>query len=350
MPTFVCPDCSHPNFAPRANYCPYCGQSLVTESTLDTTETAEDSPLDPDQFVEEEFKAKALDEMDIGLTITDTYRQGEPIIYVNQAFLDMTGYSREEIVGSNTRRLRGPDTDPDAAQEIEEAIERGENTTTRILNYKKNGTPFWNLVRIRPLDPDLDDPRYFLDVQQDITEMERMNQKLEEMSRTDSLTGLDNKREFTRYLKEEWNRARRQDEPLGLVMFDLDRFKDYNDHYGHVAGDDVLEAVGETINESLKRPADRGARFGGEEFAVILPKTDEQGAYQLAEEIRERFQARKIEHEVSDVESVMTLSGGVASMVPDEKDQEERLIERADETLYSAKESGRNQVKCHSSL
>ena len=350
MPLQMCPDCDHRTVSTKAQYCSQCGQPLQRDrSRQNKTRTNALSHV-PDSLVEEEFKALALDEVDIGLTIIDTFQPDEPIIYANQAYLSMTGYSRDEILGKNARILRGPKTDSEKAREIEEAIEQGQSTSVKILNYTKVGEPFWNFVRVRPLNPDLEQPRYFLGVEEDITEMKQLNQKLEKLSRTDSLTGLDNKREFTRTLTVEWNRAHREKEALSLCMLDLDRFKNYNDHYGHVAGDDVLEAVGETINQTLKRPADRGARFGGEEFAIILPKTGEEGAFDLAEQIRENFQGREIEHTASDVEGVITLSGGVASMIPGEKNQEETLIERADQALYCAKTAGRNLVKRYSSV
>lgn len=183
MPTNRCPECGHDPIPPAANYCPNCGQLLDTTSSSATGTTSAEMILDQTGLAEEEFKALALDEADVGLTLFDRKSPGEPIIYINNVILEMTGYSREEILGNNGRMLRGPDTDPEAARQIDQAVEQGHSTEVEILNYRKDGTPFWNLVRIRPLDQTAEDPRYYLDIQLDITERKEATEEFRRLQK-----------------------------------------------------------------------------------------------------------------------------------------------------------------------
>jgi PAS domain S-box-containing protein len=129
-----------------------------------------------------EMKSRALDQADIALTITDATESGKPLIYVNDAFLRMTGYTRDEVIGSNARFLRGPDTDPERAAAIEQAVENGEQATVDIRNYRNDGSMFWNRVRIRPFRQRGDEVTHFLDIQQDITERKRHKRQLEDQN------------------------------------------------------------------------------------------------------------------------------------------------------------------------
>lgn len=173
----------------------------------------------------------------------------------------------------------------------------------------------------------------------------KLYRKLQEQSLMDGLTGLANRRRFDEYLGVEWGRARRLKKTLSLIMIDLDAFKAFNDNYGHLAGDDCLRKVAMALKEGLKRPADLAARYGGEEFAVILPDTGKQGALALAEELRDRVEALKIPHAYSPVAQNVTVSLGVATLVPAKEESPDPLIEHADQALYQAKEKGRNRVE-----
>ena len=172
----------------------------------------------------------------------------------------------------------------------------------------------------------------------------RTNRELERLSTLDTLTGLANRRRFDVSLRSEWRRAARDNHPLSLILCDIDCFKGYNDTYGHPAGDEVLVRVADAIRDSLRRPADLAARYGGEEFIVILANTDSAGAVALAEKIREGVEAMRIRHEASTVSEWVTVSFGVATIVPDPDREPQELIDRADRALYTAKESGRNRV------
>ncbi|WP_366555063.1 diguanylate cyclase [Aquibaculum sediminis] len=180
----------------------------------------------------------------------------------------------------------------------------------------------------------------------DLNESLRLaNQELADLASTDGLTGLANRRIFQERLRSEWARALREEAPLSLVMLDIDYFKRYNDHYGHPAGDQCLATVAQAIDGIAKRPADLAARTGGEEFAVILPATDLQGAEAIAEQLRQRITGLQLPHSLNP-EGVVTVSLGVATTRPHSSDAEtrHRLVLAADVALYDAKNSGRNRV------
>lgn len=163
------------------------------------------------------------------------------------------------------------------------------------------------------------------------------------LARTDSLTGLSNRRSFAEVLDEEWRRARRARSVFSLLFVDVDRFKSYNDTYGHQAGDDALAAVARCIGDNIRRPGDIAARYGGEEFVVLLPDTPPEGAAQIAEQIRSAIDKLGLEHATSEYGHV-TASIGLASWTPDQDDEPTAVIKAADEALYYAKATGRNKV------
>ena len=169
------------------------------------------------------------------------------------------------------------------------------------------------------------------------------NRVLASQVNVDGLTGLANRRAFDATLKREWVRAARGRYPLSLVMIDVDRFKRFNDVYGHMGGDDCLRALARTIIVTMKRPSDTAARYGGEEFALILPMTDLAGAAVVAEQLRSAVQDLRIPH-VGSEHSVVTLSMGIALWRPGTADLSEQLLEAADQQLYRAKGSGRNRI------
>jgi diguanylate cyclase (GGDEF)-like protein len=161
----------------------------------------------------------------------------------------------------------------------------------------------------------------------------------------DGLTGLANRRRLDEYLEREWNRGLRLSNSLmSIIMLDVDFFKNYNDRYGHQAGDECLKKIARVIREALKRPTDLSARYGGEEFTCILPDTSLEGANHLAQKIIERIWELNIHHEGSDVSDRVTISIGVASDTIEIQNSPANLLSKADKALYAAKRSGRNRV------
>lgn len=177
-------------------------------------------------------------------------------------------------------------------------------------------------------------------------EMKRQRDMLAELANMDGLTGIKNRRAFDDYCEREWLRAIRDRHPVSLLMIDIDHFKDFNDHYGHVAGDDCLKAVAKTLAQSVERPADLLARYGGEEFVCLLPETDSGGAMNVAEKMRDNVSALGIPHAFSGVSHVVTVSIGVATAFPGRDLPSELLLKTADDKLYEAKKEGRNRIIC----
>lgn len=178
-------------------------------------------------------------------------------------------------------------------------------------------------------------------------EMKRTRDLLENIGLLDGLTGISNRRRYDRYLDEEWRRAFRSGTMLSLLMIDIDYFKQFNDTYGHIAGDECLKKVARALSSVLKRPSDLAARYGGEEFVCILPETDIAGALSVAEELRNNVEALKIPHEHSKVAPFTTVSIGVASMTPSSGVSPIALAEEADAALFAAKAGGRNRVRSY---
>lgn len=171
----------------------------------------------------------------------------------------------------------------------------------------------------------------------------RAESELVMLARTDGLTGLNNRRTFGEILDKEWRRARRAHSVFSLLFVDVDRFKAYNDTYGHQAGDDALAAVARCIGENIRRHGDCAARYGGEEFVVLLPDTSMQGAETIVEKIRTAINELEIEHASSEFGHV-TASIGLASWTPEQDGEAGAIIKAADEALYNAKATGRNKV------
>lgn len=173
------------------------------------------------------------------------------------------------------------------------------------------------------------------------------NRELSRLSSVDGLTGIPNRRVFDDTLVREWRRAERRNAPLSLLLLDIDHFKEYNDCYGHQAGDDCLRAVAGSLDRALRRSSDLAARYGGEEFVIVLPETDAEGARNVAENVLEIVRGLGIEHARSPTASRVTISIGVAMAIPARDDDSgwKKLLGSADAALYQAKDNGRNRIE-----
>lgn len=176
--------------------------------------------------------------------------------------------------------------------------------------------------------------------------LKRKTDMLERLALLDGLTGIRNRRYFDEQLAKEIARSQREHYPLSVVMMDIDHFKEYNDNYGHGAGDKCLQKVARALTETLLRPGDTLCRYGGEEFVALLPHCDADGARVLANRLRQAVEALSITHEYSSASPVVTMSLGTASAGPEgeQKAEADSLLKHADEALYAAKQAGRNRV------
>ncbi|MEH2074305.1 MAG: diguanylate cyclase [Nostoc sp.] len=173
--------------------------------------------------------------------------------------------------------------------------------------------------------------------------VEDANQKLEQLVNLDGLTQVANRRCFDVRLQAEWKRLAREQQPLSLILCDVDKFKLYNDYYGHLGGDDCLITIAQTMQQIVHRPADLVARYGGEEFSVLLPNTDLVGAIKVAESIQQGIHNKAIPHAQSDIKDIVTLSLGISSVIPTCDIKPHTLILSADQALYNAKHKGRDR-------
>ncbi len=176
-------------------------------------------------------------------------------------------------------------------------------------------------------------------------ELKRQRDHLQRLSAVDGLTGISNRRAFADYLDKEWRGAIRQHAPISLLMADIDDFKQFNDAYGHMAGDECLRKVATALAEAVMRPADMVARFGGEEFAVILPDTGANEATLVAERLLTSIRRLGLPHQHSRAGTYVTLSFGLVAARPERGMESAELIEMADRMLYQAKAEGRNRIK-----
>lgn len=174
-------------------------------------------------------------------------------------------------------------------------------------------------------------------------QLQSANQELRRLATTDGLTQIANRLRFDAYLSREWYRLRREQQFLSLILFDVDCFKDYNDAYGHPQGDYCLKQIAQAVQSRLGRPADFVARYGGEEFAIVLPNTDMAGATAIADTILQTIRGLAIPHPNSKVSSIVTISLGIATIIPPLRGSPQDLIQTADKALYQAKKQGRDR-------
>ncbi|KUO77352.1 MAG: hypothetical protein APF81_18855 [Desulfosporosinus sp. BRH_c37] len=178
----------------------------------------------------------------------------------------------------------------------------------------------------------------------ELLELKEVNCHLESISSLDGLTGIPNRRTFDQFIETNWKNAIREQQPLSVIMADIDNFKLYNDNYGHLQGDDCLIHVAKSLVSCIKRPNDLVARYGGEEFIALLPNTDKEGASLVAETMRKCIEKLAMKHKQSKVAHCVTISLGVAVSIPQLFDSIEDFIKIADNALYVAKHQGRNKV------
>jgi diguanylate cyclase (GGDEF)-like protein len=174
-------------------------------------------------------------------------------------------------------------------------------------------------------------------------DLELANEELERLATLDGLTGIANRRHLDAMFSKELSRAKRHAQPLTFILADIDFFKIYNDHYGHVQGDECLKSVASTLSKSLRRPSELVARYGGEEFCMLLPNTDTKGAKLVAEKLVNIVRSLEIRHAGINEHAIITMSFGVVSVIPDRTLTVKHLIQQADRKLYQAKKSGRDR-------
>lgn len=278
--------------------------------------------------------------------------------YVSNASYAIGGWTPEQLRRQDSLELIHPDDLPRVV-EILHQMRAGMNDALIELRIRKtDGNYLWVESSLRLVrDPETHQPTGLLNMVRDISGRKQAEQQLQDAYRAveamavlDALTGVANRRRFDQVLSAEWRRALRDHLPLSLLLIDVDHFKAYNDHYGHVRGDSCLKQIAESALDVVTRASDLVARFGGEEFAIILPNTDNEGALRVADDICQNLLARRLPHPENEALPFVSISVGCATLIPAFGTHSVQLIEQADAALYLAKRSGRNQVANANSL
>jgi diguanylate cyclase (GGDEF)-like protein/PAS domain S-box-containing protein len=279
----------------------------------------------------------AIDSSDQAVVITNARLE---IVYVNPAFTRLTGYSREEAMGRNPRFLQGAETSQATRVALREAVASGRQASAEILNYTRAGHGYWVELSIVPVFDERRQVTHWISIERDISDRKAQEREITRMAMEDHLTGLLNRRAAESRLEMEWNRARRDGIAFAAAIADIDRFKLVNDQYGHHVGDDVLVHVSRTLASNL-RGGDWIARWGGEEFIIVMHGLDRAGALRAGERTRKLVRSKPVK--VAGGELPVTVSIGIALYGPASSGID-ALLAQADALLYEAKQTGRDKV------
>lgn len=263
------------------------------------------------------------------------------ITYVSEAFCEISGYTKEELIGKKHNIVKHPDTSNELYKEIWETIKNNETWEGEIKNKTKNGEHYWVKASISPIFNEDGTKIGYTAIRQDITD----KKIIEEISITDGLTNIYNRRHFNELLPKIINSAKRENHLVSFVIMDIDHFKQYNDTYGHQMGDEVLIQVAASLKNSLHRADDYCFRLGGEEFGVLFKTDSKEQALQFAQKLRQNIEELHIEHKHNSASPYVTASMGLICKNAQEIQNEEELYKQGDDLLYKAKENGRNQVQ-----
>lgn len=288
-----------------------------------------------------------------GVIITDALRADRPIVYVNPAFERLTGYRAAEVLGKNCRILQGDDREQPERARLRRAVADELPCTVVLRNYRKDGSLFWNELSIAPFRDETGAVTHYIGVQRDVTarvrleralqehqdSLEQANETVSRYATHDSVAKVANRRFFLEVLGREWKRAARESTSTAVLLIDVDGYKSFNDRYGYESGDETLARIAAALEGVLKRPADLLARYGGDEFAALLPSTDAAGATQVAEAMREAIRKLAIAHDRAR-HGCLTVSVGVATCVPGQFPSPAQFLSRADQERLRALEAG----------
>ncbi|MCO6058016.1 EAL domain-containing protein [Pseudomonas sp. MOB-449] len=285
-------------------------------------------------------RTRAVEASVNAIVITDNEQPDQPIVYVNPAFERITGYSAEEVLGRNCRFLQGEDRGQPNLDNIRRLLSAQEEGGALLRNFRKDGSEFWNDLKVSPVVNDRGKVSHFVGILHDVTEGKRYQEELEHQANHDSLTGLPNRNLLNDRINQAIALAARNHSSFTLAFMDIDRFKVVNDSLGHNAGDQLLIQVANRLQERV-REIDTVARLGGDEFIVLLMETDQLGE-QLAwlERLKRSIAAPLM---LDEQEVVVSLSIGFCCYPSDGRDAV-TLLRNADTAMYQAKHQGRNRI------
>jgi diguanylate cyclase (GGDEF)-like protein/PAS domain S-box-containing protein len=291
------------------------------------------------------FVRRVLDSAPEGIVICDAQAADFPVLYVNAAFEQLTGYAAAELMGGNLRILQGGDREQDGRRRVREALSRGEECRVLLRNYRKSGELLWNEMYLQPMrGPEGTVTHYvgfFRDASNRLRSVDKGAEGLPAWLREDRVTGLSSRAWFEELLEREWRIARREERPLTLVLFDVDAMALYNETYGKAAGDACLKRIARTIAGAFRRGSDVVARWDGGSIAVLAPHRDGvsvAGVVEHAQATVRKVAEMRVHHPRSTLQKFITVTAGLATVMPHrEEESSVRLVERAGNALREAK-------------
>ena len=287
------------------------------------------------------LRQHAVDATLDGIVMVDATHPNLPILYTNPGFESMTGYTAAEVLGRNCQFLQGPDTDQLALEEIRAALREQRPGQTILKNYRKDGSAFWNSLRIAPVRDENGVLTHYVGIQTDVSERMRYEEELARRANYDALTGLPNRALFFDRVQQVMLAASSTKAPMAVAFVDLDHFKVFNDSIGHDAGDQVLKTVAQRLREHLEE-GETLARFGGDEFVILFPRVAH--ASSIESRLKAAMQNLKRPAMIAGQEVSIGASIGLA-IYPDDADSAEKLVSHADFAMYRAKAEGRAELR-----
>jgi diguanylate cyclase (GGDEF)-like protein/PAS domain S-box-containing protein len=296
-----------------------------------------------------EFLRGVLDAAPEGIVVCEAGAADQPVSYANAAFERLTGYSQQELLGQDLRRLQGSDREQEGRTRLREAITGGQSCRALLRNYRKDGSQFWNEVVIQPLRGADGAITHIVGFHRDVGERAartdaRQAPGLPTWLREDRLSGLHSRAYFEELLQHDWQIGVREAQPLTLMMFDIDELGSYNDTYGRPAGDACIRRVAGVIGASFKRGADVVARWDGGCIVALVRNGDVPGVAEFASSVARKVLGQHIHHPRALRQRFVSVSVGAASVNPSAERSMEQLIQAAARALQRAKDSGETPV------
>jgi diguanylate cyclase (GGDEF)-like protein/PAS domain S-box-containing protein len=283
-----------------------------------------------------------------GVVICDAGAPDCPIVYVNPSFAQMCGYSSAALLGANPRILQGTDRQQESRQRMKEAVERGEACRVLIRNYRPDGTLFWNEVQLQPLRNGEGRLTHWVGYAKDaggrMKSIDRSAPGLPAWQREDRLTGLHSRPYFEELLRRDWQLAQRDSHAIGLVLFDIDDLGLYNEKFERTGGDSCIRRVARVISSSYRRGGDLVGHWEGGTFVVVIQGDAAERAAEYARVVAQRARDLLIHHPRNGSDRYVTLSAGVASLVPPRELPLEALISACRTALHRSKQQGKNTI------
>lgn len=295
-----------------------------------------------------EFLRGVLDAAPEGIVVCEARDADHPVIYANAAFERLSGYSGEELLGQDLRRMQSWDREQDARTQLREAIKRGESCRVMLRNYRKDGTPFWNELMVQPVRSSEGVVTHFIGFHRDVSERERSGLRrtagLPTWLREDRLSGLCSRAYFEELLQHDWQIGQREARQLTLLAFDIDELGVYNETFGRAAGDACIRRVAGVIGASFKRGADVVARWEGGRIVALVRNGDQAMVPAFAASVAQRVLGQHIHHPRASRQKFVTVSAGAASMQPAAERGFEGLVQAAMQALMRAKQDREGRV------